>query len=243
VASSGGLPVGAVSFLVNGSAAATVALNASGQATFTTSSLAQGMHSVVAQYQGSTNFTASTSNTVSQLVNAADLNLSMGQGPNSASVRAGGSVNISLNISANGALSAPVSFACSGLPPGGQCAFSPSSLAANALPATVAVTLTTSGVQIGAFGGRGNVLLAYLTAGMMLPALVLVPFARRRKRLHGVAAVMLLLLLAVLAGCGGGGSTTPAPNPTPPTGTFNVTVTAISGSKQSSTMITLTVTP
>jgi hypothetical protein len=118
-------------------------------------------------------------------------------------------------------------------------------LATNALPATVVVTFTTSGAQIGAFGGRGNVLLAYMTAGMMLPALVLVPFARRRKRLHGVAltAVMLLLLLAVLVGCGGGGSTTPAPNPTPPTGTFNVIVTAMSGSKQSSTMITLTVTP
>jgi cytochrome bd-type quinol oxidase subunit 2 len=156
-------------------------------------------------------------------------------------VRAGGSVNVNLSVDANGTLSAPVSFACSGLPAGGQCAFNPSSVAANALPATVALTITTSGGQIGALGGAANVLAVYTAVGLMLPALLLAPLGRRRRKSRRavLTALMLLLLMGALAGCSG----TLLPNPAPATGSFNVVVTATSGSTQSSTTITLTVTP
>jgi autotransporter-associated beta strand protein len=65
-----GTPTGTVSFFVDGSAtpAATVTLNGSGVATFSTSTLSFGSHSIVAKYNGSTNFAGSTSSTLTQQV-------------------------------------------------------------------------------------------------------------------------------------------------------------------------------
>ncbi len=65
-----GTPTGNVSFKVNGTTVATNSLT-SGVATYSTSSLAQGSSSISAVYNGDSNFVTSTSNTVSQTVNAA----------------------------------------------------------------------------------------------------------------------------------------------------------------------------
>ena len=61
VTSNGGTPTGAVNFLANGSAIGSGNLNASGVATFATSSLAVGSYSITAQYLGDTDDAASTS--------------------------------------------------------------------------------------------------------------------------------------------------------------------------------------
>jgi sugar lactone lactonase YvrE len=61
VTSNGGLATGTVNFTDGGTAIGSAALNASGVATFTTSSLAPGTHSIIANYAGDGRASASTS--------------------------------------------------------------------------------------------------------------------------------------------------------------------------------------
>jgi YVTN family beta-propeller protein len=59
-------PTGTVTFLDGATTLGTATLNATAQATFTTSALALGTHSITAQYGGDSNFAASTSGALSQ---------------------------------------------------------------------------------------------------------------------------------------------------------------------------------
>ena len=74
VAPSVGIPTGSVKFMSGSTLLATVALNAAGTATYTTSTLSVGSHSITAVYVASTNFAASTSAAVVQIVNAQTAN-------------------------------------------------------------------------------------------------------------------------------------------------------------------------
>jgi trimeric autotransporter adhesin len=76
----GGTPIGSVNFLDNGSVIGTGSVNGSGQATFTTSTLATGGHPITAQYFG-TNFPGSISSPLNQQVNviSGPLTISAGQ--------------------------------------------------------------------------------------------------------------------------------------------------------------------
>jgi hypothetical protein len=65
----GGVPTGTVTFKNGSSTLGTVTLNGSGQATFTTSTLAVGSPSITAVYNGSTSFNTSTSAILTQTVN------------------------------------------------------------------------------------------------------------------------------------------------------------------------------
>jgi len=66
-----GTPTGTVTFKDGSSALGTGTLNGSGQATFTTSTLAVGSHSITASYGGDANFSGSTSSTLTQTVRKA----------------------------------------------------------------------------------------------------------------------------------------------------------------------------
>jgi hypothetical protein len=63
-----GTPTGNVTFMDGSTTLGTGAVNASGQATFTTTTLAAGPHSITAVYAGDSNFTTSTSATLSQTI-------------------------------------------------------------------------------------------------------------------------------------------------------------------------------
>jgi hypothetical protein len=69
--SGAGTPGGQVAFLDGATQIGTGTLNGSGVATFSTTSLASGSHSITATYSGSTNFSASTSAPLTQVVAAA----------------------------------------------------------------------------------------------------------------------------------------------------------------------------
>jgi hypothetical protein len=74
VAASGSTaPAGDVTFTVDGATYATVTLDGSGNAAYVTSSLATGSHTVAASYGGSASFAQSTSNNVTETINAAPL--------------------------------------------------------------------------------------------------------------------------------------------------------------------------
>jgi hypothetical protein len=66
----GNTPTGTVNFIDGKLTLATVSLNASGVATFTTSSFSVGTHHLFAQYGGSASYNSSSSNVVSQTVTA-----------------------------------------------------------------------------------------------------------------------------------------------------------------------------
>ena len=72
VSSGSGTPSGAVTFFDGSTTLGTSALNASGVAALSTSSLSGGTHSITAQYGGDSNYSASASPAVSQTVNKAD---------------------------------------------------------------------------------------------------------------------------------------------------------------------------
>jgi hypothetical protein len=63
-----GLPTGSVTFFDGTTAVGSAALNAAGQATFTTSSLSAGSHAITAVYAGDPNFKSSTSTVLTQRV-------------------------------------------------------------------------------------------------------------------------------------------------------------------------------
>ncbi|MDW8326681.1 MAG: Ig-like domain repeat protein [Anaerolineales bacterium] len=67
-----GTPTGTVTFFVDGSPVVTPTLNAAGQATFITSTLPVGPHNLTATYNGSANYNASSSLTLTQQVNPAN---------------------------------------------------------------------------------------------------------------------------------------------------------------------------
>src|SRR5439155_10707464 len=71
VASTAGTPGGTVTFMEGAATLGTGNLNGSGVATFGTSSLATGPHTITAVYGASGNFAGSTSNTLTQTVAAA----------------------------------------------------------------------------------------------------------------------------------------------------------------------------
>ncbi len=70
VTSAGGTPTGAVNFKEGASTLGSGTLNGSGVATFSTSTLAGGSHDITAEYVGDTNFGGSTSDTLTQQVDA-----------------------------------------------------------------------------------------------------------------------------------------------------------------------------
>jgi uncharacterized repeat protein (TIGR01451 family) len=77
VTSAAGTPTGTVNFKEGATTLGSGTLNASGVATFTTSTLTLGNHSITAEYVASTNFNASTSAPVTQVVNKANSSTSL----------------------------------------------------------------------------------------------------------------------------------------------------------------------
>ncbi len=95
-----GLPAGNVDFKDGATILNTTALNASGQATFSTSALAVGTHTMTVDYAGDGNFNASTSNSVSQVVNKANTTTSLSADVNPAFV--GQTVTFTATVAAVG---------------------------------------------------------------------------------------------------------------------------------------------
>src|SRR2546425_1074870 len=95
--SGSGVPTGAVPFMDGTTTLGPASLNASGQATLTTSLLAAGTHSITAVYGGDSSFNGSTSPVLSQVVNPAVLTVTANN-----QTKIYGSANPPLTVSYNG---------------------------------------------------------------------------------------------------------------------------------------------
>jgi len=219
-----------------------VILDATGKATFVTSTLSVALHSVTAHYSGDTVYSPSTS--ASQMIsvsNAPNADYSLNIPSGSATIHAGSPATFTINLTPSNGFTGNVNFACtSGVPSLASCQFTPTSVALNgSAQGTTNLTITTTAPTSAPPANLG----ARLATGGGLFALAFVfGFAGRRSRRRVLFMTLgVLALTAGLISCGGGGGGGTQHNPGTPPGTYTVALTATSGSITHQSTITLNV--
>ncbi len=221
-----------------------------GMAAYTTSTLTQATHSITAQYSGDTNYAASTSPPVSQVVNAASAgDFSVSIAPTSLTVKQGSSGTVAVSIAPLKGSTETVTLGCSQLPANATCSFaSPTVTLDGTHTATVMATINTkssSGMLLGPGGATSDSprqaplpaswqLVASLFAA--IGSLVLIRTSRNRVWRLALAMVLLILPALSITACSNmaGGNDTGK-------GTYAVTVTGTSGATTHGASLTLTV--
>ncbi len=214
-----GTPAGTATFFDGNTAlGAAVTLNGQASATFTTSSLSTGAHSITAQYSGDANFAASTSSpALSQQVNAAaGQDFSVSANPTTLNLIAGQSGNILFTVTPINGSTQTVMFECEKLPKGTSCTFNHPSLTLDGThTATSMLTFQTTGMGAVpvARERRTPVLPSFVYALLAIAAIVAswLTFASRR-RLRPIFALTLVLILVAfgVVACSTSGGETPA---------------------------------
>ena len=243
------IPTGTVNFNADGVSFGIASLNATGAAALSTTATPSGTHAITATYAGDNYSAATKSNAVS--VTVADF--SANPSASSATIRAGQSATLNLNVTSLGGFNSAVTFACSGLPLYATCTFSPASVTPSAnASASVQMTITTAGTAVALANPMSGGPVKYFAFAILsfggLVGIAFVPARRKRqRRLCFVGGC--LMLPVILAGCGGGGgsgSNTPPPQVTP-AGTSAVSISMTSSingvSVTHSIQVNLTVTP
>ncbi|NYF77944.1 FG-GAP-like repeat-containing protein [Granulicella arctica] len=234
-------PTGLVSFY-DGSTLLGKADATNGAATFTTASLAVGVHSVTATYAGDANFNPAISSPTVITISALLPALSLTGTPATLSISSGANGIVTLNVAANASFSGTVNLACSGAPSNTTCTVNPGSVtlaAGQSAMATLVIGTTTTLAEVHGsappWGTTGA------TAGF---AMLCGVFFGRRKRMRMYVALGLGVMLSLgtlLAGCNNGSTaattTTTATGPT----SFTVTVTATPASGSTASPETTTV--
>lgn len=240
VSSSGGTPTGSVTFF-DGTTSLGSGTLAQGKATFTTSSLAAGVHSITAQYAGDANFTALTSSALSETIQDFSLTISS-SGTTSVTVAPGGLASYALIIGPTTGTTFPAALTLSvtGVPNGAVATITPKTLPAGSGRSNVALTVQLPS-QTASLTHSG--ILALRFSPLMLG--LLLPFAGKIRRPTGKAARWILLSLLVLSSLSivgltscGGKNTGFLGNPQT---SYTLTVTATSGALSHSTTLNLTV--
>lgn len=240
VSSPASTPSGSVSFYDGTTLLGSAVTLAQGVAVYTTSSLADGAHSITAGYGGDSNFSSLTSSVVTETVD--DFTVGVASGSSAAqTVSSGGTAAYTLNVlpSTSSTFLSAVTFAVSGAPAGATATFTPPTLAAGAGAANVGLRIQVAS-QTAFSRSHRSALLALGLSPFMLA--MLLPWSRKIRQTAGkrggaACALLLILagtLLAGLVGCGSGSSSAPQK-------IYPMTVTATSGTLSHSTTITLTV--
>ena len=238
--SAAGTPTGSVAFY-NGTTLLGTGTLASGVASYTTSSLASGTHSITAVYSGDTQFLSATSSALSQVICDFTVAPTSG-GSQSATVSPGGTATFHMTIgpSAGTTFPAAVTLTAAGAPIGATVTLTPSTLAAgdSATDVIVAIRVPATVAGLPRTSPWVFALALPLTMGMFL-----LPFGSGINLRHGrrgVGACLLILVLlaaGALVGCGG------SSRPVAQARSYTITVTATSGAVSHATTFTLTVQP
>ena len=253
------LPTGTVTFYDGATALGTGVLGTAHAATFITNSLKGGPHNVYAAYLGDANFTKSQSAVTQVVIN----DFTLAAGGSSASVVAGGSAAVPITVTAAGTIPQAVSFACSGLPTGAACVFSPAQITPGSGSVATTMIISTAGPTLSP-ALRGTIAHAALDSskavskppsssmgirfgGAFLLGLPLFGFGwtRKRKFLQAVFSILGIAVMFGMMGCGSGSGSSvqkyTVSNPGTPAGSSTVTVTAEAGTITHTITVTLTV--
>ena len=237
-----GTPTGSVQFLDGMNMLGSSPLNAEGVATYSTSSLTAGSHTINAVYGGDANFAGSQS-MLTQSITTPGFSLSAN--PTTLTIQQGQTGQAKITLTSTGGDSGTFTFACGGLPEFAACIFNPTTLMVDGSNASVS-TMITIITQRNGYGmvtrlspkapasGGNTALMCWLPAGLL--GFVL---CWQRKRLTSAAKGVLLVLILIagvsgLTACGG--------SPGTPVGSSTITITATSGSISQSTTVSVTVT-
>lgn len=259
-----GAPTGTIIFFDGGAALGPAVALSNGTATFSTSSLAIGSHSITAQYSGDNTFAASTSATFTQVITGPP-DFSVTASPSSLTITAGQSGQTTITVMPINGSTQTVNFSCSGLPALATCTASPTSVT---LDGTHAATATIT-IQTAATGNLPAPLRfrrepPLMVAPEFVPAmpsavreveiafgLLALLYAARliAKRRIGAVAVWTIVACGLLtAGCGGGGGSngsSPGGGGSTggtPSGNYSVTLTIAAGSDSHTATTSITVT-
>jgi hypothetical protein len=247
------VPTGTVQFFDGNTLLGTSPLNASGDASLSTSTLAMGTHLITAAYSGNANFNPSISLALSQVVESkSDFALTIS--PVTATLQAGSSASFTVKAAPLNVFTGTITLACASakMPAGTNCQFAPPTLTITANGIAGASTLTVATTGSAAWSpplpeghGSRRLYAAWLGLASMLGMLPLAFSPKQRK--HFPSRIFLLLMTACLwqLACGGGsGSNNPghSQSGTPP-GSYVITVTgkASAGALQHNGSLTLVV--
>ena len=196
-----------------------------GIAAYSTTALTVGTHNITASYAATTDFNASASTALAQVVNP-PLPLNGQPGfiltvtPTTLNAPVGAATPIAVTIQEVNGYSSAIALTCTGLPTEATCAFAQSTIAAGSGSTTL--YLTPSAPH--ACGSSTPFFVASLPSwpgGITLTLLSLLAL-RRRKLFTGLTLILALSILPLLSGCGTVGCTDLGTKP----GTYSFTVTA-----------------
>lgn len=176
-------------------------------------------------------------NHMSQAVKYTASGILLGASPSTLTVARGQSATLQVSVSASGmSVNTPVALACSNLPAGATCSFSPSSVTPGQGTARANLTITASGLAANRPSGPlYAVWLPFGFAGMFL--------LESRKLRKAALAVLMLGLLLVACSCGGGSMMASPSNMSQAVaqGTYAVTISGNSSAAQNSTTVMLSI--
>ena len=202
-----------------------------GSASFQTSSLAVGTHTITAVYSGDSNVQSATSPALEQSIVLYTGDFTLTASPPKASVYTGEAVSFAIKIAPANGFNFPVDLSCGNLPQQVTCTFTPASISGGQGQATLLLQTAAPQKTAASIKASGaTVALAVIFGLFLLP---------RRRRL-----VWLALIAAAFLGFSGCGSSPQIAGGTPP-GVYTITViaqTSATGPQlQHSTNVTLTV--
>jgi hypothetical protein len=240
-----GTPTSNVRFFDGSTALGTAALSG-GVATYTAALSAGETHSLTANYEGDTNFSASTSSAVSVAVAAQDFTFGLASGAAaSQSVSPGGAAAYKLVATPlYTAFPGAVTFTLTGLPAGATYSFSPSTISATSASTAATLTVQTSGTATLVTPEVGRKLEPMLLAVMLLPLMGLRRLRRRGVKFakQGMLGLALLLSIAAMMGLQGCSSSNFSKSgSTSQPQSYNLAATAASGSTTHTVNLTLVV--
>jgi len=248
VTTTSGVASGSVNFSDGSALLGTGNLNSNGIATFSTTSLTLGSHSITGAFQANTNFTASSA-TLTQVMAAPTGSFTISASPSTQLINGAGTTIYQVTVTSVGGFAGQINLNCSGLPSDATCSFASNPTLTAGGNATVAMTVNTTAADAQlrkpALGNFNPADFAPITAAAVFPIELTgfgVFFAglRGRKKLGTrqmrlLTVVLFSLGILGLTGCG-------CPSTTFQTYTINITATSISSTAPTqSTSVLLTV--
>ena len=199
------VPAGSVRFKEGSTLLASVALDASGRASFSTSGLSAGTHTITANYGGSASLNPSSAS-VEETITAPAASFTLALAPSSVTLHAGDKATVAITLASVGQFTGPLTLSYGGLPMYASASFS---------SATVTLTPGATGsasLVLNTAGGSGTVAAVRrstkpgagpVSAALMGLTLMLLPLGgTRRKRFWKVPSLLAAVVLCgTLTGC------------------------------------------